>query len=118
MNFNKGPEKIILIYYDIAGNYAIKEIDLLNTNIKKAASPILALGTEIPPTQSYINWSFANKSFGLKDMINIFFILSFLGLIALDAGIMLKKSHIREWASNHGFHISLILFVFMGVLLI
>lgn len=116
LHFNKGPEIIVLYYYNNAGNYATKEINLQNLNIQ----PIATLRNENSPIhfQSDNAWTFINKSFKVKDIINIFFVLSFVGLIAFDAAIMLKRGHIREWTSNHSFHLSLILFVVIGVLLL
>lgn len=117
LEINKNVKSVEISYIDEAGNISKKEIDIQNIkkNLDDKAIAALLINTEMPTIESGY-FDFMGKIFGLKDMINTFLIFTLLFIIIIDAVFILKDGHIRDWTSHHGFHISLIMIVFLGII--
>jgi hypothetical protein len=107
-NGNYLVRKINIAIYDQAGNRVTRELDL-------ADSQAISISTS-----QDIGLSLSNLSFklGQRELINISVISLILGLILLDASILLRNGFQREFAAHQGFHLALIIICIVGVVTI
>lgn len=104
-----------LYFYDEAGNVSSKKIDLNSyQNNGHVPSYILLTNSNSSTWQNFFSW----MKLGNREKINLLITGAFLLLIVVDAIYMLKRGHIREWSSKHGFTVGVITMLFIGILTI
>ncbi|BDQ04901.1 MAG: hypothetical protein KatS3mg084_0419 [Candidatus Dojkabacteria bacterium] len=107
-------KQITLKYYDQVGNFTSKQINLeefMTQDNTKRINNVLS-------SDSAFLIGLNDKNFSLQGFIDLIFISVILSIILLDVIFLLKHGHVREWASKHSFHISLIVVFLLGVVVI
>jgi len=104
-----------LFFYDGVGNVSNKRIYLDSYHNQGSVPSYIR-----PTTPTSIGWSniIPGMNLGNREKINLVMTSAFLLLIGIDTVYMLKRGHIREWSSKHGFTIALIIVLFIGILTI
>ncbi len=114
LTVDQGIKQIMLKYYDQAGNFTSKQINLDESISQSQTGRINA----VLSSDSAFILRLHNKNFSLQGFIDLVFISVLLSIILLDVIFLLKHGHVREWASKHAFHISLIIIFLLGVIVI
>lgn len=113
-----GVDSITLTFYDGAGNVASKNFSLSEVIKEEKSAPSFASvgSTDESPRIPSLN-SYFSKT-GTREKINFALVIGFLTLMLVDAVVVIRKGHVRQWASHHGFHIALVMVMMVGLMTI